>query len=74
MEQEDNQQVFECLENTLSQNTTINQYQIHNIIQDLKIWSIHISSLISNTTELIMKSNITYTSKRLEIKTEPQYK
>ena len=31
-----NQQVFECLINTISQNTTTNQHQTHNIIQNLE--------------------------------------
>ena len=31
-----NQQVFECLINTVPQNTTINQHQTHNTIQNLE--------------------------------------
>ena len=31
-----NQQVFECLINTITQNTTKNQHQTHNTIQNLK--------------------------------------
>ena len=63
--------MFECLINTVPQNTTINQHQSHNTIQNLEIWNTSISSLISNTTELINESNTTYTSQSPTNKTQP---
>ena len=41
-----NQQVFECLINTATLNTTTYQYQAHDTIQKSKIWNVIISSFI----------------------------
>ena len=69
--EKDNQQVFECLLNTLPQNTTTNHNQTHNSVQKLEIWSVFISCLNLNTTKLINTWNTTYTSQLRINKRQP---
>ena len=54
--------VFECLINMVPQNTTTDGNQTHSTIQKFEIWNVLIDVFIENTTELMIKSNTTYTN------------
>ena len=51
-----------CLINTITQNTTTDGNQTHSSIQKFEIWNVLIDVFIENTTELMIKSNTTYTN------------